>query len=349
MAFENISVIIPAYNRADLIEETIESVLAQSVSPHQVIVVDDGSTDGTPDVVARFGHSVKLIRQKNQGAGAARNLGFQNSTGDVVHFMDSDDLSSPNTYEVQLDALNRTGADFAYGPWVKTRFEQRKVSFQKVVVQQRAVPTSLAMYKWLLRGWVTVFQPCLLSRRLIERIGPYRTDLKPTEDSEFLFRIAKAGANFVHTPETLLLYRVHPESQISTGNDCARRQDWVRYLAAVNQHLAGNGKLDPRTAVTFGFRIIDAIRGEGVERLEEAKRLSRTISRPLFSLEAITRPARRLIACVRRMKFGDNYMSALGPAPMTDGQLQLVKQMGFQPVSNHSDQRSQSLRSATCI
>ncbi len=331
MSLEKISVIIPAYNRAELIGETIESILAQTVSPYEIIVVDDGSTDGTPDVVKNFGSSVKLFRQANQGAGAARNHGFQQSIGDVIHFMDSDDLSSPNTYEVQLNALNRGKADFVYGPWVKTKFEDRKLSFQKVVIQQRPVPNSPEMYKWLLRGWVTVFQPCLLTRKIVEKVGPYRTDLKPSEDSELLFRIAKSGAKFAHTPETLLIYRVHPEGQISTANTLRQREDWVRYLFAINEHLGPEYNLDPRTSLSFGYRKLNAISAEGVGEMEAAKQLASTISDIHRVSEWVTRPFRRAISRMNRIRFQDNYMPAFCAAPITNHQLQLVHLMGFEP------------------
>jgi glycosyltransferase involved in cell wall biosynthesis len=135
----NISVVIPAYNRANLIGETLRSLLNQTVPAKEIIVVDDGSTDGTAEAVERefsvfreqfSGNSksniqnptFKILRQANAGPGAARNLGLAEATGDFIHFFDSDDIAAPNKHEVQLRALLETGADIAYGPWVKGRF-----------------------------------------------------------------------------------------------------------------------------------------------------------------------------------------------------------------------------------
>ena len=86
-----ISVIIPTYNRARLLVEAIDSVLSQPMSGVEVIVVDDGSTDDTQEVVARYGAAVRHIRQNNAGVSAARNRGVREAHGDAVLFLDSDD------------------------------------------------------------------------------------------------------------------------------------------------------------------------------------------------------------------------------------------------------------------
>ncbi len=196
---QRISTIIPCYNRADLIGETLRSVLGQTRPPHEVIVVDDGSTDGSADVVGTFGAAVKLIRQTNAGAGPARNAGFAASIGDMVHFMDSDDLSSLNSYAVAAARIEE-GADMTYGPWLKTRFDGTRLDPEPVALQQAPVPGPMDLLVLAMK-WVTVFQPCFFRRSLIEQIGPYRADLKPSEDTELLYRILAAARAPVHTPD----------------------------------------------------------------------------------------------------------------------------------------------------
>jgi hypothetical protein len=95
LASISISVIVPAYNRADMLPATIESILGQTHAPAEVIVVDDGSTDATPEVLASFGDRLRAIRISNSGELVARNTGLRVATGELVAFCDSDDLWRP--------------------------------------------------------------------------------------------------------------------------------------------------------------------------------------------------------------------------------------------------------------
>jgi glycosyltransferase involved in cell wall biosynthesis len=99
-----VSVIVPSYNHAHFLSEAIDSVLAQTYPHHEIIVVDDGSTDRTPEVVSQYS-GVRFIRQRNRGPAAARNRGIQESRGEYVVFLDADDRLLPQHFEVSLDAL----------------------------------------------------------------------------------------------------------------------------------------------------------------------------------------------------------------------------------------------------
>ena len=109
MSHRRLSVVIPTWNRAGLVVEAVESALAQEGGELEVIVVDDGSTDGTSEVIERkFGKSVKLLRMATRsGAGAARNEGVRQATGDLLSFLDSDDLWLPGKLKAELDVLER--------------------------------------------------------------------------------------------------------------------------------------------------------------------------------------------------------------------------------------------------
>ena len=91
-----ISCIVPVYNGERYLAETLQSILGQRVGPLEVIVVDDGSTDGTAGVARRFGSAIRVLHQTNAGPAAARNLGLSEARGDFVAFLDADDLWKPD-------------------------------------------------------------------------------------------------------------------------------------------------------------------------------------------------------------------------------------------------------------
>ncbi|MGE3689833.1 MAG: glycosyltransferase family 2 protein [Novosphingobium sp.] len=325
-----ISTIIPAYNRADLIGETLRTVLSQSLPPHEVIVVDDGSSDGTPDAVAAFGKDVTLIRQANAGAGPARNAGFARSSGDVIHFMDSDDLCSLNSYEAAMRRFE-AGADMVYGPWLKTRFNGTRLDPEPFVLQQGPIASTrpndvLA----LMVDWVTVFQPCLFRRELIERAGPYRADLKPSEDTELLYRIMAAARAPAHVAEALVLYRVHPENQVSEQNLGRRLIDRANLWSVLEQHAKARDDLDAtfwrrfrrrKYEVAVEVREYDAARAEALESdVGVADRM----------LHPLRQFARRVRMRLQVMATGNPYPRTLSAAPISPGQREQVRLLGYE-------------------
>ena len=100
-----ISVIIPTYNSAVFLPEAVESVLSQTFLPQEVIVVDDGSTDNTEDVLEPFRRRIHYIRQENQGPAVARNRGIAEAKGDLIAFLDADDVWVPEKTEIQVKVL----------------------------------------------------------------------------------------------------------------------------------------------------------------------------------------------------------------------------------------------------
>jgi glycosyltransferase involved in cell wall biosynthesis len=142
-----VSVVIPTYNRGYVIGEALESVMAQTYPRLEVIVVDDGSTDDTAEVVARFGERVRYVRQDNQGLAGARNTGLAHSSGEYVAWFDSDDLCAPGKLALQVAYLQRrpdcilTATDFsAFGEGVT--FERSHIASYYSVL--RRTPGGLA-------------------------------------------------------------------------------------------------------------------------------------------------------------------------------------------------------------
>jgi glycosyltransferase involved in cell wall biosynthesis len=123
-----ISVVIPTFNRGPWLAETVASVLAQTLPPLEVLIVDDGSTDDTPGVCAHFPRPVRYIRQENAGVAAARNRGSAEARGEWLAFLDSDDLWTPDKLEVQLAAMDRVRAEWSITGCEMMDVEGRRLS-----------------------------------------------------------------------------------------------------------------------------------------------------------------------------------------------------------------------------
>ena len=328
-----LSVIIPNYNRADLIGETLDNVLAQTRAPDEVIVVDDGSTDNSVAIIERYGKRVTLIRQANAGPGAARNRGLAAARGELIQFMDSDDLWSLNKLEAQERALIESGADFAYSPWLQARLENGQARHADPVIQQHPLPPSRPPLAWYLRGWVIVFQCCLFRRSLLDAAGPYREDLMPSEDSELLFRILKGGARPVHVPEALVLYRLHGGEQISRGGMARQRRakDWAKYVGVVADQLADTAGLSEADRRHWRWREFEAARG-----LREAGIASGiAVELGLSSRIGLRgdRLANRIRAGVSRRLGGSSFGAAYGSGSLDGHQVELLRAIGYDPAS----------------
>lgn len=329
----SVSVIIPNYNRERLIGETLQCLLNQTRPPDEVIVVDDGSSDRSVEVVRTFGERVRLVVQENAGPAAARNHGLSLAHGELVQFFDSDDLCSLNKIEVQARALEESGADFAYGPWLQTRLGGGEASYSDLVLQRGALPARRSPLAWFLRDWVTVFQACMFRRSLLDAVGHYRTDLMPTEDSELLFRILKAGARGVHTPDCLLLYRLHDGGQISQGGIAHARRagDWLRYVELVAAQLDGPGAQPGwRDRLAWAGVLGDARRR--VADVGSSDPRGCATSPAASAAQTLLSEVRRLSRSVERRARRSDFGAAYATGPLTTDQTDLIRALGYEPV-----------------
>lgn len=129
MSTPRFSVIIPAYNAEAFLARAIESVLAQTWPAHEILVVDDGSTDATAEVVAKFGDRVRYLRQDNAGVSAARNAGAQAASGDWLAFLDADDWYYPDRLKWHAEWIERDGdLDFLTGDYDYRRPDGSRIS-----------------------------------------------------------------------------------------------------------------------------------------------------------------------------------------------------------------------------
>lgn len=187
---ELVSVIIPTYNRKDKIINAIGSVLDQTYKNIEVIVVDDGSTDGTVDVVKKLRDPrVFYISQSNRGPAAARNRGVRESHGEYIAFQDSDDFWKPEKLEIQMHRMRQDDRlDMVYSAFYFCK-EGTKVKCPSDSFSIRELEDEL--FTSLCRRNLITPQTVLIKKKCFEKIGGYVEKLQCLEDWEFAFRIAK--------------------------------------------------------------------------------------------------------------------------------------------------------------
>ena len=192
-----VSVIIPAFNRAHSIRISIDSVLQQTYQPLEVVVVDDGSTDETADVLAEYGNQIISIRQENSGPSSARNKGVAHAKGDIIAFLDSDDTWEPQKLERQIRLMVQGGSkvpccvcnarNMIDGIPASTSFEIAGVDCN-LEEGYWLNPTDLIATRFILFNQVVAIR-----RSTFEQIGGFKPCLRILEDHDLAFRLSLFG------------------------------------------------------------------------------------------------------------------------------------------------------------
>jgi glycosyltransferase involved in cell wall biosynthesis len=206
-----VSVVIPTYERADQVRNAIESVLAQTFSDLEVIVVDDGSSDGTGEILREiYGDRIRYYAQTNQGASVARNKGVEEARGKWIAFLDSDDLWEKDKLEWQFKALERLGSQCGacYTDTQLFNHPEKRTLFQMAEENYRhegTIGVNPDVLRLLVRpggGGMVVHLSSLLARAdAVRRLGGFDPKLLYSQDSEFMFRLAMlTGFCYVNRP-----------------------------------------------------------------------------------------------------------------------------------------------------
>ena len=212
-----ISVIIPTYNCGAFIKEALDSVFAQTYTDHEVIVVDDGSTDNTREVVGRFEDKVKYIHQENKGVSSARNTGIRNAGGRFMAFLDADDVWLPDKLELQMRAMSESDSIgiVACGLFCI----KGKNSIEKAVIPENHINKDQLIRELCCDPGIFfgAGSSVLVRGECFQRLGLFDEDLQAAEDWEMCLRIAKSyEARTVQLP--LLEYRARDGSAVSGRN-----------------------------------------------------------------------------------------------------------------------------------
>lgn len=228
-----VSVVIPVYNGEDFVERAIDSVLAQSHQAVEAVVVDDGSTDGSGDLVdavARRDERVRVVHKDNAGLAAARNTGIEYARGAYLGFLDADDWLLEHKLETQLRVLEASPDDLVYSDYVKVNEE---TGTEHDV--PRGIPPVPFERLFVYRNWFAPMVP-LLRRRLVEAVGGFDDGFRAAEDWDYWLRCARR-TGFVYAPGVVAKYRLHGGQM---HRDHERMNEAHRRLAA--KHFADDPK-----------------------------------------------------------------------------------------------------------
>jgi len=229
---ELVSIVIPTYNVGSLVAHAVASVLEQTYSDVEVIVIDDGSTDGSADHLAAFDDDrLRVVRQENRGLSGARNAGFALSSGRYVAFLDADDLWFPTKLDETLPLLGDYVAVGSRMQYIGTTGKLAAAYAGQDPSQEQELIRAGQLMPFPISG--TVFQ-----RGVVEAAGPFDESLAQVEDLDFLLRVARLGEiGWTATP--LGAYRLRSGSMSAAA--FGEQRKWAQFVAA-RAHARDRGR-----------------------------------------------------------------------------------------------------------
>ena len=231
-----ISVVIPAYNAERTVGRAIDSVLAQTRAADEVIVVDDGSTDGTADVVRRYGEKVTLICQENAGVSVARNRGIEASTGEWIAFLDGDDEWRVEKLQLQTGHLSRNPEI----KWTYSNFYKQDGSAPQTKAHVSSRLTALLDCTEVFDDYLTIYAnhgyawtgTLIVHRDVFATVGMFEPGMKRAQDTDLWFRIAYQFPQVGYIAEPLAIYHQDTPGSSIKVND---RADFA--IALIDRHM----------------------------------------------------------------------------------------------------------------
>ncbi len=228
-----VSVIIPTYNYEDFIWDAVDSVLNQSYSDYELIVVDDGSTDNTAEKLKKYKGKIQYYYQKNQGPGAARNLGIKKSTGEYICFLDADDIFLPNKLEAQISLINHRGEmdlGLVYSDFLC--IDEYNLSILKYYKCKSFTSQSDAL-KYLYKSNYINTSTVMINKKCLEEIGLFNEKYRYLEDLDLWLRIGQTY-KFTYINKPLVKTRSHSNN---LRNKVSKLEKTQCFNEIIKEHL----------------------------------------------------------------------------------------------------------------
>lgn len=268
-----VSVVIPTYNRANIISNTINSVLNQTYSNLEIVIVDDFSNDNTEDVVKSFNDSrIKYIKHtKNSNGSVARNTGIKSSKGEYIAFLDSDDEWFPEKIDIQLKHIlkHKEKDVVSYTQLIAHRGHAKNVSS----AQEMDDGEKILDYLFINNGTIqtsTIMLDSILAKRVL-----FNEKLKRHQDWDFCNRLQKQGATFTFVKKPLTVWNLdYREDRVSNGNQYLASLQW---LNDNKQDMSNNGEL------AFLAKVVAPFMGRSNKKLKAMKYVFQAIPHRILS------------------------------------------------------------------
>lgn len=263
MTDSSVSVIVPCHNGAEFLADAIDSILAQTYPVLEILVIDDGSTDGTEAIAAQYAAPVHYIRQACQGVSVARNAGIQASRGDYLVFLDHDDRLLPHALTVGVDCLEKNpGCGFAYGQHQSIDSVGNPVAPALGAVKTQDVSLKISVasdYALMLRGEFPVPPARTMFRRQVfEQVGGFDPTFTNSQDYDLCLRVAAQFWACRHN-QVIAEYRQHGFSKSSTTVVTRKLAFTLRALE--NQWSRVKGNPEYRRAYQAGRKHFQGLHG----------------------------------------------------------------------------------------
>lgn len=208
-----VSIIIPCYNAQKWIAEAISSCLQQTYRNIEIIVIDDGSTDDSFDIIKGFSRQIICQTQPHRGGNSARNCGLKLAQGEYIQFLDADDYLFPEKIARQVNFLEQTGADIVYGDW---RHQYHRHDGQVILEPIQIPGAQTDILESLLGTWWVALASLLYRRQAIERTAGWDESLEAAQDRDFFINVVLDGAQVVYQPGCYAVYRRYGNTSVST-------------------------------------------------------------------------------------------------------------------------------------
>jgi glycosyltransferase involved in cell wall biosynthesis len=235
-----VSIIIPCYNAEQWLVESIESALNQTYLNIEVIVIDDGSTDNTNEILKGYKERIRVEYQSHLGGNHARNHGLSVSKGTYIQFLDADDYFLPQKIEQQAIFLENTGADVVYGDW---RYQHHRTDGTIELGEPVFSGVQQDIIESLLDTWWVPCHALLFRRDMVLASSGWDISLRVAQDRDFFIQIALMNADVRYLPGCYTVYRRYGNVTVSTVNQSLRFQDTYKVLRKAEARLAEANRL----------------------------------------------------------------------------------------------------------